>query len=432
VSPPDPLGNRMPVPGGQGCAAVKDRLDCCRFVDGRPSSPHAGQICVPARHGALFYSSEEQDTVVCQPSCWISGTCGSGTNQSDRAGFCEAQAVARLPSAATAEQGGARIAAGGTVRFYVVGSSNAAWQNWPDQMHMMLERLGYVVDLPRTQIPGEIIGPFGRRTPKCADAQAYEPLSTPRLGMQGWSSWGFSYENATCETGDGYRDIVGWNVSCTNGWACNPLWRGPVPSIPLSSIAKGVSGSDVVVLSNFVNDGRNALYAPHGCFGGPAIPDFMNTTGITVDSLLRTIRAIHAEDPGVVVLVLARYYDALPDLQVDSKSISQIDDLNAAIREGIAGEPNTYWVDSVFPTGVVVFQSLNSGHANCRGDKIMAANVIEAMFQRKVLSTGFDLGNETCLAAADCSALGLPCCQRSASCYVDRSGVCAPYGPGLQ
>merc|ERR1719373_373189 len=108
----------------------------------------------------------------------------------------------------------------------------------------MIQRLGYKVTLPRTEIPGESTGPL-RRTPKRADAASYETLSTPRLGLQGWSSWGFSYESEEDCDANGYRNIAGWNVSCTNGWACTEKWRGDVPFVPVSAIAKGVRDANV-------------------------------------------------------------------------------------------------------------------------------------------------------------------------------------------
>jgi len=341
--------------------------------------------------------------------------------------------VAFLPPTALLARPDAGVAPGGDLRFYVIGSSNAAWQTWPDQLHATLKRMGYQVQLPKTEIPGETDGPKGRRTPKCMDADTFETLSTPRLGLQGWSTWGFAYDNEDDCNADGFRKIAGWDVSCTNGWACTAQWRGDVPLVPASAIAKGVRGANVVILANFVNDGRNAMYGPHHCYGPGRVPDVMETTDITAESLRRTIRAIHEEDPSVVVLVLGRYADAKQFYFVNDRTLEQNQAINAAVREKVEIEPNTHFVDLTFPMGLEMFQSLNGGHANCRGDMVMANSVVEAMYQHGVISVGLNLGEEdACLARSDCGALDLACCQRSALCCVDREKKCAPYGPGLQ
>jgi len=326
----------------------------------------------------------------------------------------------------------APVQPGQDLRFYVVGSSNAAWQNWVDQVHSSLGRLGYNLDLPHTDIPGETDAPT-KRTPKCQDSATYESLRTPRLALQGWSSWGFAYESEDDCNAEGFRTIAGWNVSCTNGWACTEKYRGDVPYLPPSTIAKGVRGAHVVVLANFVNDGKTAMYCPGACFGSGVVPDLVDTTEISAETLKHTIRAIHAEDPEVVVLVLARYPDAKQVVFVNDRNLEQVNAINAAVREHVEKEPNTHFVDVIFPMGINVFQTLNRGHANCRGDKILTNSVIEAMYKRGVISVGANMsGDDSCLIHADCESLDHACCQRSALCYMNPEGGCAAYGPGLQ
>mmetsp|Transcript_130223 Transcript_130223/g.376755 ORF Transcript_130223/g.376755 Transcript_130223/m.376755 type:complete len:534 (+) Transcript_130223:69-1670(+) len=425
-------GGRITVPMGLGCSAVTDRESCCHFVDGRTAGPYAGEACVPSRRNTYFEVGDEAARTVCEPSCWAAGTCGDGKDQAARTGFCSAPEVAPLPAAALVEQAGARVPLGGRLRFYVIGSSNAAWQTWPDQMHAMLRRMGYEVTLPSTDVPGEATGPVGRRTPKCVDAASYETLSTPRLGLQGWSTWGFAYESDEDCDAHGFRSIAGWNVSCTNGWACTERWRGPVEYVPVSSIAKGVKDADVVILANFVNDGRNAQYCPHACYGAGKVPNLTQTIDITAEDLKRTMRRIREENPNVVVLVLAKYADAKQVLYVNDRTLKSTQKLNAAVRERVETEPNTHFVDVDFPLDVNMFQTLNTGHANCRGDKVLASSVINAMYEHKVIAGGLAFDDAECLGRADCGSLSLGCCQRSALCYVDSNSTCSAYGPGLQ
>jgi len=425
-------GSRIPVPMGLGCAEVRDREACCHLVDGRADPPYGGQNCIPARRNTWYEVGDDITSIVCQPECWATGECGDGGNQDARRGFCGKPKVTSLPESALVSQEGATVKPGERLRFYVIGSSNAAWQTWIGQMHATLRRMGYQVTLPSTDIPGEENGPVGRRVPKCDDAQYYETLETPRLGLQGWSTWGFAYDSQDDCDATGHREIAGWNVSCTNGWACTTTWRGPLPYVAVSTIAKGVKDANVVVLANFCNDGRNAAYCPHECYGEGNVPTVMETTDITAEGLKRTIRAIHKENPSVVVLVLARYSDAKQILYVNDRTEDDTHRLNAAIKKKVETEPNTHFVDFQFPVDVPMFQTLNTGHANCRGDKLMAEAVVNAMYEHKVISTGLNLGDEECLARMDCGSLSMACCQRSVLCHINPEGQCAPYSTGLQ
>lgn len=140
---PSPVGPRLVLPMGLGCSSVLDRKSCCHFVDGRVDEPYAGEECVPARSNTYFDVGDNAAQTVCQPRCWASGDCGNAGDQAGRTGFCEAPPVALLPQSAMVAQEGATVPTGGRLRFYVVGSSNAAWQNWVDVLHGLLKRMGY-------------------------------------------------------------------------------------------------------------------------------------------------------------------------------------------------------------------------------------------------------------------------------------------------
>jgi hypothetical protein len=330
------------------------------------------------------------------------------------------------------EQDGARVPVGGDLRFYAVGSSNGAWQTWPDQLHALLRRLGYAVDLPPLDIPGAISRPS--KSPVCEDAGTYADLQTPRLGMVGWESWGFAYDSKDDCDAEGFREIAGYNVSCTNAWACNPKWTGRVPLVPISQLATGVRNAHFVLLANWINDGKVAQSAStrESCYRGADISP-MNSTDITLVNLKRVIRAIHAENPDVVVLVLARYPDTRQIVYANERTLPQVIAMNEAVKRKVQDEPNTFFVDLDFPLGVNIFQTLSLVHPNCRGDKLMARTVVQALFKHKVLSRGLEISEEaSCLASSDCASLSLGCCQRSALCYIPENGTCTTYGPGLQ
>jgi len=431
--PPPPPGNgqggagRVAMAGG--CFTITDRTECCLHSDGRANPTFSGQECVPSKEGAFFNPTYK---VVCEPRCWAHGTCREhgSTEPSSAAGTCAASV--QPPPPGTVEQAGAQIPVGGDLRFYTVASSNGAWQTWPDQLHAMLKDLGYNVNMPELGVPGAISRPS--TSPVCQDAASWEGLVTPRFGMVGWSSWGFSYESTEDCDSDGYREIAGYNVSCINAWACNPQWTGSVPLVPITPMARAFRDAHVVLLANWINDGKSTESSSvrETCFQGADI-DKMDSVKITETNLKKQIRAIHAENPNVIVLVLARYADTRMTIYVNERTLPQVKALNDAVKARLQDEPNTFFLDLDFPLNENIFQSLSKVHPNCRGDKVMATDVINKLYELKVLSRGLDLAaSDNCLGSSDCANLDVPCCQRSALCYVVNGTTCSPYGPGIQ
>jgi len=296
----------------------------------------------------------------------------------------------------------------------------------------MLLRLGYAVNMPHLDVPGALVQPS--KSPVCTDADSYSSLRTPRLGMVGWSSWGFAYESkADCDA-EGFRQIAGYPVSCTNAWACNPKWQGRFPSLNVTQLALGVRDAHFVVLSNWINDAKAALQSGprEVCYRGADI-DALGSTDITAANLKRLIRAIHAQNPDTIAVVLARYADTRQIVYPNERTLPRVRAINEAVREKIRGEPNTVWADFSFPLDQNMFQTLSKVHPNCRGDKVMATSIVDALFKHKVLSRGLALGNaDECLGKSTCDSLSVDCCQRSALCYVAEDGHCAAYGPGVQ
>jgi len=341
------------------------------------------------------------------------------------------------PPPGSIEQQGAMIPVGGEVRLYAVGSSNAPWQTWPDQLHQMLRRLGYATPVLPFAHPDARAHPTS--APKCDDDAELAGLETPRLGKVGWSSWGFAFENQDdCQPnaeGVSFRDILGHRVGCTNAWACDPRWCCGVGSqafIRPSDIAQDARHSQVTVLSNWINDSKQR-HARNVCFDGEAI-DPVDSTAITLFNLKRVIEKIHERNSQVVVAVLALYPDAHGPYVVE-QTLPQVAEINARVRAGLEawGEPNVVFANYTLPSGKAVYQTMHTGHANCRGDKVLAVAVLEALYRQRVLARGPALTEgAACLAREDCGALALDCCQRSALCKVVGSGTCVAYGAGEQ
>mmetsp|Transcript_101684 Transcript_101684/g.283075 ORF Transcript_101684/g.283075 Transcript_101684/m.283075 type:complete len:499 (-) Transcript_101684:31-1527(-) len=328
----------------------------------------------------------------------------------------------------TVLQHGALVPANGKIRFYTIGSSNVVWETWPDQLHAMLKRLGYSLSYNSFDVAA-MNQPLN--VPVCDDASAYSDLYTPRVGKVGWSSWGFAFDSKDDCGEDGFRNIAGHNVSCVNGWACDPVGQTPETLVRPSEIAKEVQSMHVVLVSNWINDSRQH-FAQNKCFGGEAI-DSVATANITAASLRLLIRAIHAKNPKARVLVMARYPSAA-GIHVNTGDLGRIAAINTAVEESVtATEPNTFFVNYAFPSGEEMFQTKSFGHPNCRGDKVMATAVLDALFRHKIIAKGLALGDtELCLGNRDCRSLSRSCCQRSALCYVAANTSCLAYGPGKQ
>mmetsp|Transcript_16859 Transcript_16859/g.52758 ORF Transcript_16859/g.52758 Transcript_16859/m.52758 type:complete len:503 (-) Transcript_16859:40-1548(-) len=328
----------------------------------------------------------------------------------------------------TVFQEGALIPVGGEIRLYTVGTSNVLWESWPDQVNAMLNRLGYTVPTEEFQL-ASVRRPTS--APTCDDAAEVSQLDTPRIGRLGWSSWGFAYDSKDDCGEAGFRDILGHNVSCVNAWACNPAWSRGGDFVKPSEVAEEAKNSDVVILSNWVNDAKQR-YSGYVCFGGERIGAAASTK-LSIDSLRRLIRAVHGRNPNAKVLVMAVYPDANGQF-VNTGVLKHITAINAAVESALVpSEPNTFFVNFEFPPREEVYQVMHGGHPNCRGDRVMATAVLEALFRHKVISRGLALDDpQLCLGSKACGELDFACCQRSALCYVSSERTCLPYGPGQQ
>eukprot|EP00429_Kryptoperidinium_foliaceum_P051789 CAMPEP_0176104970 /NCGR_PEP_ID=MMETSP0120_2-20121206/52674_1 /TAXON_ID=160619 /ORGANISM="Kryptoperidinium foliaceum, Strain CCMP 1326" /LENGTH=441 /DNA_ID=CAMNT_0017439081 /DNA_START=51 /DNA_END=1376 /DNA_ORIENTATION=+ len=342
---------------------------------------------------------------------------------------------------AIVEQDGARIPAGGELSIYFVGGSNVAWQTWPDQLHGYLQRLEYTV-APQNYTHQDIAFKT-EEAPICDDETEYSSLATPRIARPGWGSWGFAYDSMDdCvdaplfgETTGVYpfRKIAGRDVSCLNGWACEPKKEQAHQMVRVSDIAEDAGMADVVMLSTWVNDFKQQ-YCKYKCYNGTYLEQ-SEIAPITIANIRRVIQAIHVVNPNTFVVVMALYSDAKKSLVVED-TLDEIAAINTLVEAGVAQEPNTAFVDFALAPGQDMFQITPAGHPNCRGDRLMATQVINKLFERRVLGRALSLPtgkNATeCLNAASCRDIDdKVCCQAAASCRVDPAGACVDYSAGV-
>eukprot|EP00928_Gymnodinium_smaydae_P054491 TRINITY_DN38247_c0_g1_i1.p1 TRINITY_DN38247_c0_g1~~TRINITY_DN38247_c0_g1_i1.p1 ORF type:complete len:401 (-),score=81.20 TRINITY_DN38247_c0_g1_i1:150-1352(-) len=339
---------------------------------------------------------------------------------------------------------------GTEMNIYVIGSSNAVWQTWPDQLHLMLHRLGY------TSTPREwneelktLKHPcWGEKRKQCGDSSApicddhddFSKLETPRLGNVGWSSWGYAYENTDDCDDKMFREVEGHRISCVNAWNCKTEYSTEIPLAPLSKVVEEASKSQLVLMANWMNDAKQRYTTPKNVCYDEEDLDPTATTEISDYMIKKVIRAIHEKNPDVIVGVMAAYpekddtaNEALPRVS----TLGLIGTLNEHMRKGLEAEPNTIFVDYHFPNDQEVLQTLNSGHPNCRGDKAMATAVVDTLFKKGFIVRGLpeveSLKAAECEAAPSCDGLGSGCCIRNPQCHVGEDGSsCIGYGPGRQ
>jgi len=302
----------------------------------------------------------------------------------------------------------------------------------------MLVGLGYTV--PKVNFTQPNYWSPSKRAPSCDNTWQFEHLETPRIGMVGWSSWGFAYDTQEdCAPAQfegtfgqrGFRQIAGHSVSCVNAWQCEAVWMGSTEIVRLSDVAADTRGADIVMISNWMNDSK-MHFGLYRCFKGEQL-DPIETADLTIDSLRRLIRAIRSSNPAVVILVVARYPDPA-GTRVGESSLDWVGELNARVRAAVESERDTFFVDYTFPNGEDMFQLRNAGHPNCRGDRVIATNALRLLYANRILARGLALPTgsqaDECLGMTSCEAIMTKmCCQRAAMCHLDETGSCVPYRP---
>merc|ERR1712232_608930 len=144
----------------------------------------------------------------------------------------------------------------------------------------------------------------------------------------------------------------------------------------------------------------------------------------------------HRKNPKVLVLVL-KVYPGDDGTSVAPSSIASHELFSQGIRDGIAGLPNTHWIDwnyNALPEHQELYQTQHWGHPNCRVDKVLAHAATRVLYDVKFLSRGVRSGSteNSRNKAQSCSDLNPPACESATLCYLDGQRRCADYSPGYQ
>mmetsp|Transcript_9738 Transcript_9738/g.27330 ORF Transcript_9738/g.27330 Transcript_9738/m.27330 type:complete len:912 (-) Transcript_9738:209-2944(-) len=320
----------------------------------------------------------------------------------------------------TLSQGGAPLNPGDNVWIYSVGSSNVVWMTWLDQLHLYLQRLGFRLPIVAAKTSPRY---YATSVPMCDDTKHFEFLKTARFGRIGWSSWDFAYEGwDDCK--DGVRQVLNYTIKCQHGPGCH------YSKLPLrvSWIAKDASKSNITLLATWFND-YEQHWSNFKCFGGKKLSHF-EISQVTIINLKRTVRAIHALNPNVWVLVMAKYSELYHHVNAP-----WMREVNTIVKNSIEQEPRTLFVDFEIPDETVaeMFQTAHKGHPNCRGSKIMAQAAMQKLYDARVIGKTINIQAPTQERQANrnCQTLNVSACHTSALCWVDlNSKQCMPYSAG--
>lgn len=324
------------------------------------------------------------------------------------------------------EQKGAHIKVGGEVRLYAVGASNVLWMTWIDQLHLYLSRLGYTVPVVPAKTMAQV---YPTSVPTCDDSKYFTHLKTARLGRIGWNSWDFAYDDWSDCDAEGFRNISDVRVKCEHGEGCS---AGRLPFIKVADIAEDAGKSNVTLVSTWLNDNKQ-FQTEFRCFNGKKLLR-ENTSVVVIPTLLRLVRAIHAKNPNVWILIMSKYPPTYGG-KVMPETVPWVKELNSRVKEILEQEPRTFFVDYEMPAnGVEMYQTgkAHYGHPNCRGSKLMAHAVLQRLWIGKVLARTIKLEEpKTNTANPNCDKLKGPACHTSVLCWVDQEdGSCKEYSSG--
>jgi len=186
------------------------------------------------------------------------------------------------------------------------------------------------------------------------------------------------------------------------------------------------------MLSTWLNDFKQQ-YCKYKRYNGTLL-EHAEIAPITISNIRRVIQAIHSVNPDAFVVVMALYSDAKKSLVVE-ETLDAIAAINTMVEAGVTQEPNVAFVNFALAPGQDMFQVTPPGHPNCRGDRIMATQVMHKLFEHGVLGRALALptGDKVteCLNVASCGDIvDKACCQAAAICRLDPDGACVEYGAG--
>jgi len=260
----------------------------------------------------------------------------------------------------------------------------------------------------------------------CDDTAYFAQLRTSRLGMVGWNSWDFAYDNFSGCDSAGFRKVGSHQVKCSVGPGC----IGGESLIRATDIAQDAAASNITIVSTWYND-HKAFLTKWACFKGEKLNQ-EETAEVTIPSLIRLIRAIHAQNPNVWILVMGLYPPTLHYKVVESE-LPWTRRLNNRVKEAIEHEPKTLFVSYVMPDGgLEMYDRVHYGHPNCRGAKVMVFAALQRLYEARVLGRGLKLVDpKRNFVNPNCSNLEGAACTTSVMCWVDPfDGVCKTYSVG--
>jgi len=319
------------------------------------------------------------------------------------------------------EQQGAAFTPGDEIRLYGIGSSSMLWMNWLEELHLVLSRLGYRLPAVDAKVKPEF---HPRSVQTCDDSMYFEHLRTARFARIGWCSWDFAFEGWNDCGNDGYRVIGGQRVKCQHGPGCG-YSKHPAYA---SKFAEDAARSDITLVATWFNDDQQR-WSKYKCFEGHTI-EKVASTALSIPSLLQTVRAIHAANPKVWVVVLGKYPQVWGHY-----TYGWFTEVNRVVREALASEPRTLFIDYYMPPDNVthMYQQAHPGHPNCRGSRLITMAVLRRLYEEKIIGRSLLLKEPTekNLVHHSCKTLTSEECHTSVTCWVDPAdNMCKEYSKG--
>jgi len=321
------------------------------------------------------------------------------------------------------EQVDAHFGVGADIRLYGIGASSLSSMPWLDQLHFNLRMLGYTLPVVSANRTPEF---HPRMSPVCDDTPYYHKLPTARFARAGWSSWEFAQDGWQGCGEDGFLDLIdNVRVRCQHGPGC-AFSKQP---LHVSDLAQDAALSNITVLATWQNDDQH-WKTHYACFDGVK-RSWKDMMLISTSMLLKTIRAIHNQNPEVWIVVLGKY-----PWTFKHKTFDFIMSYNQEVREAIEKEPRTLFVDFYIPNDDEgkFYQSLvRGGQLNCRGSMILVHATLARLYRAKVLQRTFRLAppSKGALLNSQCAKLSIAECHSSALCWLNPANhSCSSYGPG--
>mmetsp|Transcript_127813 Transcript_127813/g.255264 ORF Transcript_127813/g.255264 Transcript_127813/m.255264 type:complete len:473 (+) Transcript_127813:75-1493(+) len=331
--------------------------------------------------------------------------------------------AAIVDSSEIVEQVDAHLGVGAEIRLYGIGASSLSSMPWLDQLHFNLQRLGYSLPVVSAKRTPEF---HPRTNLVCDDSKYYHRLPTARFARAGWSSWEFALEGWQGCGKDGFHDVDGVRVRCQHGPGC-AFSKQP---LLVSDLARDAALSNITIIATWQSDDLHWM-THYACFDGVK-KNWEDMVPISTSMILKTIRAIHNQNPNVWIVVLGKYPETFKH-----RTFEFIASYNHQVREVIEKEPRTLFVDFYMPSddeGKFFQHTMHGGQLNCRGSMILVQATLARLYRARVLQRTFRLAppSKGALLNSQCSKLSIAECHSSGLCWLNpATRKCSSYGPGI-